>query len=210
MANQRQGILDIGPFRRWARRWGYLTVAFYVMFILSLLIHPTTNGYAKSAYDKVKYEVTGSGSSSGTNTRPDTSKPTRHPIKDGSDTIPNIAHFVYGLKDPKGSLPFNFYPYLSAYSALAHALYLHTNVGEEALRRAKSGEMGRWTKATFGIPGFNANYVDAPSHADKWCGDQIYGGSGGWHVDGFDHLTPKCGPRQAEYYRGLVKITDGP
>ncbi|TLD08353.1 uncharacterized protein PgNI_07843 [Pyricularia grisea] len=183
MANQRPGLLDIGPPRRSTRRrWSYLAAFIGIMFILSLLIHPTTNSYAKSAYDTVKGKVTGGISSSSgthssdsaaskTNTRPDTSKPTRHPINDGSDTIPNIAHFVYGLKDPNADLHFNFFHYLSAYSAWYHAkvhtLYLHTNAGEEALRRARSGEMGKWTKAIFDLPGFKVNYVEAPTHANN-------------------------------------------
>ncbi|KAI6346520.1 hypothetical protein MCOR30_000630 [Pyricularia oryzae] len=226
MANHRQGFLDIGPPRRSNRRWVYVGVAFFATLILYLAFQPAaTNEYVKSAYDSVKHKVTGDGKNGGSSSS-DASRPSRHPIDDGSDTIPNIAHFVYGLKDPKGDLHFSFDHYLSAYSAWyhcrAHTLYLHTNAGEEALMRARSGATGRWTKAIFDIPGFEVKYLDAPTHAGN--GREIQYAEhvsdfmriagmldiGGYYIDWDVFVLRDLAPLRKAGFRGIAGRQMGP
>ncbi|KAK8145904.1 hypothetical protein G3M48_003819 [Beauveria asiatica] len=86
--------------------------------------------------------------------------------------IPNILNLVYILSDAvDGTFPLQFSHFLSVYAAWHHwqpdAIYLHTNVeaNSTAVRRAQTGDAGKWAKRVFAIPGIVINTVPVPTHA---------------------------------------------
>ncbi|EGX90197.1 glycosyl transferase [Cordyceps militaris CM01] len=86
--------------------------------------------------------------------------------------IPNILHLVYVLPDPlDGTFPLQFSHLLSVYAAWHHwqpdAIYLHTNAAanSSAVRRARSGEAGKWARRFFALPGLVVHTVAVPTHA---------------------------------------------
>ena len=94
--------------------------------------------------------------------------------------IPNIVNSVYILSDPvDGTFPLQFSHYLSLYAAWYRwqpdIIYLHTNVeaNSSAVRRAQSGEAGKWAQRFFEIPGLVINTMQVPTHAGN--GKEITG-----------------------------------
>ena len=84
--------------------------------------------------------------------------------------IPNIANFVYILRDPiDGDFPLQFSHFLSLYSAWHYwkpdTIYLHTNVdaNSEAVLRAKNGTAGKWAQKLFNFPNLQINAVTVPT-----------------------------------------------
>ncbi|KAI5455844.1 glycosyl transferase [Mariannaea sp. PMI_226] len=84
-------------------------------------------------------------------------------------SIPNVAHYVYIIKDPSCELVFNFSDALSVYAAWhfwhPDAIYLHTNAPEESINRAREGLSGQWSRLIFDIPGLQAKHVSVRTHA---------------------------------------------
>lgn len=94
--------------------------------------------------------------------------------------LPNIVNLVYILPDPvDGTFPLQFSHYLSLYAAWHHwqpdIIYLHTNVeaNSSAVRRAQSGDAGKWAQRFFEVPGLVVNTVSVPTHAGN--GKEIKG-----------------------------------
>ena len=88
------------------------------------------------------------------------------------EIIPNIAHFVYILRDPENDqFPIQFSHFLSVYSAWHYwrpdTIYLHTNVEENstAIQLARDGSSGKWAKRLFNTPQLRINTVPVPANA---------------------------------------------
>ncbi|VUC29098.1 unnamed protein product [Clonostachys rosea] len=87
------------------------------------------------------------------------------------EPIPNIAHYVFILRDPSGDFSFQFSHFLSIYSAYhlwrPDKIYLHTNVAPDSdpVTRAKTGSTGKWNQLIFKIPNLIINTVTVPTHA---------------------------------------------
>ncbi|KJZ71913.1 hypothetical protein HIM_08669 [Hirsutella minnesotensis 3608] len=82
------------------------------------------------------------------------------------DGIPNQVHFVYLVKDASANISFQFSHYLAMYAAWHHwqptAIFLHTNAGDEAISRARSGHSSKWDRQVFEMPGLVVNHVSVP------------------------------------------------
>ncbi|OAQ67254.1 glycosyl transferase [Pochonia chlamydosporia 170] len=87
------------------------------------------------------------------------------------ESIPNLAHFVYILKDSGSDLIFRFSDFLSVYAAYYYwrpkVIYLHTDAPEETINRARDGLSGKWSRLIFRIPGLRAVPALVPSHASN-------------------------------------------
>lgn len=99
-------------------------------------------------------------------------------------TIPNIANFVFILRDPNSDFPLQFSHFLSLYSAWHYwnpsTIYLHTNVdaNSEAIQRAKNGTAGKWAQKFFNFPHLQINTITVPTTA-----------SNGQHINGMEHKS---------------------
>lgn len=85
-----------------------------------------------------------------------------------SSDVPNLAHYVFLLTDPKADFPFVFYHYLSVHAAWYHLrperIYLHTNARPQQLDRARQGLAGKWSQLILNMPGLVINHVELPTH----------------------------------------------
>lgn len=85
--------------------------------------------------------------------------------------IPNIAHYIYLLRDPSSELEFQFSEYLSVYAAWHYwqpnAIYLHTDIPDETIQRARDGQSGKWSRLLLSIPGLQVVRASVPTHADS-------------------------------------------
>ncbi|KAM3530861.1 hypothetical protein NHJ13051_001089 [Beauveria bassiana] len=143
--------------------------------------------------------------------------------------IPNILNLVYVLSDPiDGTFPLQFSDFLSVYAAWHHwqpdVIYLHTNVeaNSTAVRRAQTGEAGKWAKRVFAIPGIVINTVPVPTHArnglrikgmehkSDFVRVQAVHDFGGVYIDMDVHTLKELKPLRESGYSAVVgKQTDG-
>lgn len=96
----------------------------------------------------------------------------RHSHADNTTEIPNILHLVFVVKDArKDEIRFQFSHFMALYAARRHwhpdTVYLHTNIDTSStvFDKARSGELGKWTKEFFNVPELVINTVTAPTHA---------------------------------------------
>lgn len=82
--------------------------------------------------------------------------------------IPNIVHYVWALKDPEGTLEFQFKHFVSIYSSYLYlnpdVIYIHTNARPSAILTAKGDPRSIWTHKVFEIPGVVVRHIEVPTH----------------------------------------------
>lgn len=88
-------------------------------------------------------------------------------------TIPNIAHYVYLLKDKDGDMNLKFEDFLSVYSSFHYfdpeTIFIHTDASMETFERVRDpkNKKGKWTRKIFDIPRVTVRYGTAPEYADN-------------------------------------------
>jgi len=87
---------------------------------------------------------------------------------DYRDPIPNNVHYVQLMRDPHGSLAFQFKHFISAYAAHLYfqpdAIFIHTDATDEAIAAARSlDQPSKWTRLLFQIPKVSVRKVIAPN-----------------------------------------------
>lgn len=82
--------------------------------------------------------------------------------------IPNLVHYVWALKEPEGSLEFQFKHFVSIYSSYLYlspdVIYIHTNARPSAIETAQHHESSFWTHKVFEIPGVVVRHIEVPTH----------------------------------------------
>lgn len=85
--------------------------------------------------------------------------------------IPNIVHYVWALKDPEGTLEFQFKHFVSIYSSHLYlnpdVIYIHTNARLSAILTAKDDQGSFWTHKVFEIPGVDVRHIEIPLHTNN-------------------------------------------
>lgn len=136
----------------------YLGISAVFLVTIYNIIPRSTTIYLLSEYDTATCKPP---------TRDLTCKSPNHQV-----TIPNIANFVFILRDPLSDFPLQFSHFLSLYSAWHYwnptTIYLHTNVDadSEAIQRAKNGTAGnKWAQKFFNFPNLQINTITVPTTA---------------------------------------------
>lgn len=115
------------------------------------------------------------------------------------ETIPNIAHFVYILRNPENDqFPIQFSHFLSIYSAWLYwrpdIIYLHTNVeaNSTAVQLARDGSSGKWAQRLFNTPTLRINTVSVPTNA-----------SNGHQINGMEHKSDFVRVKAVQEFGGI-------
>ncbi|RDA90586.1 hypothetical protein CP533_6933 [Ophiocordyceps camponoti-saundersi (nom. inval.)] len=91
------------------------------------------------------------------------------PVVVQRQVIPDRAHFVYVLENEDADLNLQFSQALSVFAVRFHwtpsEIFLHTNVGEKSILRARNGQAGKWSKLILGLPEMTVVRVQLPLQA---------------------------------------------
>ncbi|RDA89136.1 hypothetical protein CP532_2198 [Ophiocordyceps camponoti-leonardi (nom. inval.)] len=94
-------------------------------------------------------------------------KPT--PLVLPAQDIPDRAHFVYVVEKEEADLVFSFSQALSVFAARYHwhprEIFLHTNVAERSIVRARQGLAGKWSRMILNVPEMTVVKVQLPMKA---------------------------------------------